>query len=233
MNLISISQRLSYFLLVSIYSCNGSDIGDTSGTAKNISQHYSVVYQEGNGNLQVYAQFRIGNDKGPSIALNSPGNIQFDDALLNADSSNRKEIIYHQLLSVENVYGEHHFTFTGMDNKKYDNKFLFDDFKINLPLTIHKDQPLNVEFATSPLQKFDYIQISPLESDSSFSVTYSGADTTKCIVIPPANLQKQRTGQLKLAVTLYRRMPLKKSTPGGGYIEIMYTLDPVYISLLD
>ncbi|MEO6723220.1 MAG: hypothetical protein ABIN67_22835 [Ferruginibacter sp.] len=226
------ARPLFYLLMVFIGSCNNGEIGTRNAIVKDIHQHYTIVYHEGEENLQVYAQFRAGGSNGATIALTPPGNIQFDDSTLLVDKGNPKGIFYTQQVSVENVYGEHEFLFTDMDEKKYENKFSLNTFRVDLPMSIHKTEPLHVEFETDPLQASDYIQISPVDSDSSFSVIYSGTDTTTYITIPPTDLQKQRAGQLKLAATIYRRMPLKETTPGGGNIEILYSLDPVYISLL-
>jgi hypothetical protein len=193
-----------------------------------------VVYREGNEILDVYAQFRVAGEKGAALTLSPPSNVQFNDSTLSASNGSPEAMFYNQQLSVDNIYGEHEFLFMDFNRKEYRNKFLFDEFSlINLPMSVHKTEPLNIQFQASPLRPDDYIQINPVDVDSSFSVTYRASDSSKNIIISPAQLQHLPTGQLRFAATLYRRIPLTALTSAGGYLELMYTLNPVYINLLD
>ena len=228
-------RHVFYFLVISFYACNDGETGNSkSADQANIFQHYSVVYREGNEKMEVYAQFRIGGDKGTALTLSPPSNIQFDDSSLTVSGSSAEAMFYNQQLSLDNIYGEHNFVFTDFNKKQYRNTFLFDEFRlINLPLSVQKSQSLNIQFQANPLKSSDYIQVTPVDVDSSFSVTYTGSDSSKYIVIPPTLLQSLPKGQMKFAATLYRRIPLKEVTTAGGYIEMMYTLNPVYINLVD
>ena len=235
MNLYRSLRWMFYCVIIFFCACNGDELGNSKNADQgNIFQHYSVVYREGNEALDVYAQFRIAGDKGTALTLSAPSDVKFDDSSLIGSGGTPEAMFYNKQLSVDNIYGEHSFVFTDFNKKQYRNTFEFDEFRlINLPLTAQKTQPLIIQFQANPLQPNDYIQITPVNVDSSFSVTYHGSDTSKFITILPAQLQSLPRGQLRFAATLYRRIPLKEATPAGGYIELMYSLVPVYINLLD
>jgi hypothetical protein len=222
-------------LMVSILvlaACSSNEIGESKDVAQEkIYQQYSISYTEGNANAEVFCQFRFAGENGTTLVLNHPSQLQFDGEKLAVDSSTGSGAYYKATKPIANFYGNHLLIFSTTDEKKLENSFSFDRFKlVNLPATVSKQQPFNVHFETAALQPGDHIELTTHDTDSSFSISHTGAAGT-AIVIPAAELKRQKEKDLTLEATLYRKLPLQKSTGEGGEIVIRYTLQPVKIKL--
>ncbi|MGG9960474.1 hypothetical protein [Ferruginibacter sp. SUN106] len=220
-------------VVFALTACSSNEIGDSKDVAQDkIYQGYSISYTEGNTNTEIYCQFRFAGKNGTTLVLNSPSQVQFDGEKLPVDSSAGGGAYYRTYKPAANFVGKHTLTFTTTDNKKLENDFAFDNFKlVNVPATISKKQSFNLNFETTTLQGDDYIEVSTNNTDSSFSVTHNAADKSNAIVIPTKELKRQKTKTLTLEATLYRSIPLQQSTAEGGKITISYALKPVTIQL--
>ncbi|GAB2826746.1 hypothetical protein [Ferruginibacter profundus] len=214
-------------------ACSSNEIGDSKDVAQDkIYQGYTVNYTEGNTNAEVYCQFRFAGQHGTTLVLNTPSQVQFDGEKLPVDSSAGGGAYYSIYKPAAGFTGKHNITFTTTDNKKLENRFSFDPFKlVNVPATVSKKQSFNLNFETTPLQGDDYIEVGTGNTDSSFSVTHNAADKSNTIVIPAKELKRQKTKTLTLEAALYRSIPLQQSTAEGGKISIRYALRPVTIKL--
>lgn len=222
------------FLIVNICGCTSNEIGESKDVAQEtIYQQYSISYNEGDENAAVYAQFRFAGDNGTTLVLTKPSSLQFDGVTLVVDSSDFEGAFYKKYIPVNGFYHDHHIRFTDINQRVYDNQFSFDVFKlVNTRETVARDQPLQFQFSSLHLGPEDYIEIFSVDADSSFSVTYSGKDTSQCISIPAEELKRQKGPQLKLAATLHKKYRLQQNTKEGGILEIVYTLKPFMINLL-
>ncbi|MBI1779886.1 MAG: hypothetical protein HYR66_00690 [Sphingobacteriales bacterium] len=120
-----------------------------------------------------------------------------------------------------------------MAKKTYTNEFSFDAFKWdNPPASASKSKPLSLNFITPALGVDDYVEVSTVESDSSFSYT-QGPLTVKpfSVTIPVEYLQKQKQPALKLAATRVQYIRLTQNTAEGGVFIIRYSLRPVELKL--
>ena len=223
----------SCFLVININGCTSSEIGQSKDVAQEtIYQQYDISYNEGEEKATICARFRFAGDKGTTLVVSKPGYVQFDGVDLAVDSSEYEGAFYKKNITCNNFFGDHQFSYADINKRKYDNRFSFDLFKlINVPETAVKNQPLRIQFKPLQLGPDDYIEIGAIETDSSFSVTYSRKDTSQFLVIPAKELQRQKGGQLKMAATLYKKSPLQQNTGEGGILEMIYALKPVSIRL--
>lgn len=223
------------FSLISLSACTSNEIGESKDVAQDkIYQHYQVSYAEGNEKVSLYAQFRFAGSNGTTLVLTKPSQLSFDDATIKVDSGSVSGAYYQLYKSVSGFYGKHHFVFTDINNKKFDNDFSFDEFKlVNIPAAVSRKQSLNLSFETTALQSGDRIEVSTTGSDSSFSVTHIAADSGNFISIPSKELLRQKNNELKLETTLYRKITLQQNTAEGGEMEIRYALKPVTIRLTE
>lgn len=223
------------YIFLSVFAfaaCSSNEIGESKDvTQDKIYQQYSISYTEGSTHAAIFCQFRFAGVNGTTLVLNSPSQLQFDGEKLPVDSSSGSGAFYKVNKPVSGFYGNHTFAFTNTDRKILENSFSFDNFKlVNIPPGVSKQQSFNLNFETAALQSDDYIEIETNNTDSSFSITHT-ARQSNAIVIPAAELQRQKGNELTLEATLYRKVPLQQSTGEGGTITIRYSLNPVKIKL--
>ena len=223
-----------FFLLISISACSSNEIGESKDVAQDkIHQKYSVTYDEVHNKAIVFAQFRFGGSNGTTLVLSKPSQVAFDDEIIKVDSSGGSGAYYKLYKPIANFFGKHHFVFTDINNKKFDNDFSFDTFRIvNPPASVSKKQDLKLSFEAAPLQPGDAINVSSYHSDSSFVIEHGSSDG-KTIVIPSKQLMRQKTGELKLDATISRKLPLQQNTAEGGGIDIKYSLKLITVKLVE
>jgi len=214
-------------------ACSSNEIGESKDVSQNkIYQDYSISYSEENTDAEVYCQFRFAGKNGTTLVLNNPSEVQVDGQKLAVDSSAGSGAYYKITKPAAAFFGKHTITFNSTDNKKFENDFTFDNFKlVNVPVNVSKKQSFTLDFETAALQGNDYIQVESSNTDSSFSVTHNASDKTNSILIPVEELKRQKVKELTLEATLYRSIPLQQSTGEGGKMTLRYTLKPVKIKM--
>ena len=224
-----------FFIEFIFAGCTSNEIGESKDVAQDkIYQQYTVTYAEGNEKITVHAQFRFAGRNGTTLVLSKPSQLSFDDEAMPVDSGSVSGAYYQLYKPVSRFYGKHHFVFSDINNKKFDNDFSFDTFKlVNIPPTVVKTRPFDLSFETAPLNTDDYIELSTNGTDSSFTITHNAGDTGRFITIPEKELKRQKEKELTLEARLYRKIPLQQNTAEGGRLEIRYTLKPVKIRLAE
>ncbi len=222
------------FFLIGISACTSNEIGESKDVAQDkIYQEYSIRFAEGNEKVAVNGQFRFAGSNGTTLVLSKPSQLAFDNEILKVDSSGAQGAYYRVDKPIANFYGTHHFVFTDINNKKFDNDFSFDTFRlVNVPASASKKQGLNLSFQSAALQPGDVINVSSANSDSSFTVNHQSADGNS-INIPSKELLRQKNNELKLEATLTRKLNLQQNTAEGGEMYIRYELKAVTVKLVD
>jgi hypothetical protein len=229
--------RKALFVLIilttAIAACTSNEIGDSKDVVQDkIYQSYSISYSEGSINVEVYCQFRFAGQHGTTLVLNSPSQVLFDGEKIKVDSSAGGGAYYQTYLPATNFPGKHTITYITTDNKKLDNSFSFDNFKLaDVPNTASKKKDLNLSFEGTTLQGDDHIEVTTSNTDSSFSVTHDAGEKNNFITIPAGELKRQKVKELSLEATLYKNIPLQQSTAEGGRLSVRYALKPVKIKL--
>jgi hypothetical protein len=219
-------------LVAGMAACTSNEIGNSKDVAQeSIYQQYSISYTEGDEKAAIHAQFRFGGKNGTTLLLNEPSNISFDGTGIKVDSSDLGGAYYQLNKPVAGFYGTHHFVFTDISNKKFDNDFVFEKFSlVNTPAGASKTAPLQLQFDSAGLKAGDEVTVSSSGTDSSFSVSGTVSDKNFTISIPAEDLKKQKGKELKLDISLSRNVPLQQNTREGGEMNIQYRLKPLKIN---
>jgi hypothetical protein len=222
-------------LVAGFMACTSNEIGNSKDVAQeSIYQEYNISYTEGDEKAAINAQFRFGGKNGTTLLLNDPSGISFDGTAIKADSSDLGGAFYQLNKPAAAFYGTHHFVFTDINSKKFDNDFVFEKFGMaNAPSTAAKAAPLQLQFDSGGLKAGDQVTVSSTGTDSSFSVTGTVIDKNFAISIPAEDLKKQKGKELKLDISLYRNVPLQQNTREGGEMNISYRLRTVKIGFTD
>ena len=219
--------------LLFISGCTSSEIGESKDVSQEtIFQQYSIRYSEGDENATVYSQFRFAGDDGTTLVLTKPGGIRFDGISLAVDSSDYEGAFYKKSISESDFYGDHIFVYTDINNKRLENRFSIEKFKlVDIPEVTPRTRPLQIPFESSPLGPNDYLEINTIDTDSSFTINHTPKENKLYIIIPVEELQRQKHNQLKLVATLHRKIALQQNTTEGGKLEVEHTLKPIIIKL--
>jgi len=233
--LINKTNAVLFFSLIAISACTSNEIGESKDVAQDkIYQQYSIKFTEGNDKVMVHGQFRFAGSNGTTLVLSKPSQLSFDNEVIKVDSSGPSGAYYELNKPVNGFYGKHHFIFSDINNKKFDNDFTFDTFRlVNVPATASKKQGLSITFASAALQPGDHIELASTGSDSSFTVRREGTETGNAILIPAKQLMRQKNNEVKLEATLYRKITLQQNTAEGGDMELRYVLKPVTVKLAE
>jgi hypothetical protein len=222
------------FLLVPVIftACTSNEIGQSKDVSQEkIYQFYNIKYTEGDKNVTVFSQFRFAGKNGTTLVLSSPSQVSFDNEAIKADSGSFAGAFYQTVKPVEGFFGKHHFVFSDINNKKFDNDFSFDTFRLkNIPESALKNKDMQIPFESASLKDDDYIEVSTSGSDSSFSIRHNPSDGNM-LTIPAKELLRQKGDELTLETTLYRSLPLQQNTAEGGVLEIRYALKAVKVKL--
>lgn len=221
------------FLSANVSGCSSSEIGESKDVAQEtIFQQYTISYNEGEDSAVVNAIFRFSGENGTTLVLTQPSSLQLDGIPFSVDSSDFSGAFYKKSMPARYFHTNHQLTFTDINNKEYKNSFSFDTFKlVNIPQKADKNQAIHIQFEPANIGPDDYIEIGALDTDSTFSVTYSGKDPGRIITIPAEELARQKAGQLKLAAKYYKKVFLQQGTKEGGILEIEYALKPFIIEI--
>jgi hypothetical protein len=233
----SLQKRFFILMAISftISGCSSNEIGDSKDVSQDkIYQAYTVSYAEGNSNAEIFCQFRFAGKNGTTLVLNEPSQVQFDGIKIKVDSSDGGGAYYRVYKPAAGFFGKHSFSFITTADKKLENSFSFDHFKLtNVPASISKKKDLNLNFETTVLQDGDYIEVNAIGTDSSFSITHNAADKSNFISIPAKELKRQKVKEISLEASLHRNIPLQQVTAEGGKMKISYALKPVKIKLAE
>jgi len=216
-----------------ISGCTSNEIGESKDVSQEtIYQQYNISYSEGDENATVYSQFRFAGDNGTTLVLTRPAGIQFDGVSLTMDSSEYEGAFYKKSTPANTFYGDHLFTYTDINKRKFENRFSIAAFKlINIPEVSARTVALQIPFESSPLGADDHIEMNAVDTDSSFSVSRTPNENKSFILIPVEELQRQKGNQLKLVAILHRKIALQQNTTEGGRLEVEHTLKPIIIKL--
>jgi len=230
--------KTAFALIISVIimsACSSNEIGESKDVAQDkIYQDYSISYSEGDSNAEIYCQFRFAGKNGTTLVLNKPSEVQFDGEKLPVDSAAASGAYYRVYKPAGNFFTKHTIIYTNTDDKKFENSFSFDNFKlVNVPAAVSKKHDFNLSFEAPALLADDYIEIGASNTDSSFSVTHTATDKGNFITIPAKELKRQKVKELTLEATIYRKIPLQQSTSEGGQMHTRFTLKPVKIKLTE
>ena len=221
---------------LSIASCSSSEIGESKDVSpETIYQDYSVNYDESENEQQVTirAQFRFAGSDGTTLVLTKPSSISLDEQQIKVDSSEFAGAYYSIDVPAKGFMGKHRFVFTGTDNARFENEFSLDDLKLLAPVRASRKDSLDIQFDAGLLEADDYIELSAINTDSSFSISHTVSAQGNTFTVPVKELKRQKGNMLMLVASVRKKIALKQSTKEGGQIVIYHSSKPVSINLFD
>jgi hypothetical protein len=220
-------------LILALGACSSNEIGNSRDVApETVYQQYHIRYNESDAKVELRAQFRFGGSNGTTLVLNSPSGISLDGQAIKVDSSDYGGAFYNVDRPASQFVGSHHFVFTDINGKKYDNGFSFLPAKLaSVPTTASRQQPLTLVFDGSSLQPGDRIDVSSSATDSTFSISHEVVANQYQVEIPAAQLARQKGEKLMLDISVERNIPLQQLTKEGGEMEYRQQLKTVKLKL--
>lgn len=220
-------------LLLAIAACTSNEIGNSKDVApETVYQQYNIRYNESDGKVELRAQFRFGGLNGTTLVLNSPSSVQLDGQSIKVDSSKFGGAFYELSQASSQFVGNHRFVFTDINGKKYENSFAFLPVKLaTVPNSASKQQDLTLPFDGSTLQPGDRIEVSSSATDSTFSISHEVVGNQYAVVIPAAQLARQKGEKLMLDIHVERNIRLQQLTKEGGEMEYRQQLKTVKLRL--
>ena len=225
---------LGFWILIFASACTSNEIGESKDVAQDkIYQSFNVNYKEGDEKVNAAAVLRFAGPNGTTLVLSKPSKIELDNETLKVDSADLRGAFYDAEKMASQWTGKHIWRFTDINNKIYENEFSFDEFKwSNIPSSAKKSEPLILHFNTTGLGADDYVEVSTVESDSSFSYTQRQLQTKPfAVTVPVEYLQKQKQPILKLEAVRVQKIKLQQNTAEGGEFIIRYSLKPISLQL--
>ncbi len=218
-------------LIAGLIACDSTEIGESKDVNQDkIFMDYHISYTEGDENILVSLKYRFSGSAGTTLVLNEPSSVELDGVKLKVDSSEGSGAFYELNKNFTGFTGKHNIVFTDVNGKKFENSFDFGSFSLNtIPATVSRNYDLVVSYNTTPLSASDHVEISSIDTDSSFH--YQQAGPNNSITIPAKEFMRQKVKTLLLDCALYREVPLAQTTTEGGSLKIFYRLKPVKIKL--
>jgi hypothetical protein len=215
-----------------LLSCASNEIGNSKDVNQDkIYQDLKIEYTQGEKLASIRSQFRFAGEKGTTLVLSKPSAISFDGEVITVDSSGFAGAFYNTNVQAVKLLGKHSFVLTDVEGNKKTNECIVQALELlNLPTTISTQQ--DVILPIVPLKNLHgYIAVQTVKSDSMFMFTQELEPVTDKIIIPTANLKKQKGTAVTVQCTLHYETDLQQKTSEGGKISIEYTLQPVTISI--
>ena len=218
-------------LITALFACNSNEIGESKDVNQDkIYMDYSISYYEGDDQVALNFQYRFAGAAGTTLVLNNPSQVKLDGEIIKADSSKYGGAFYTVNKSHHAFLGKHSIQFTDINGKQFENSFEFAPFTlVNLPATAHSNKDLLVSYNINDLNAADDIEINSVDTDSSFHYNQPGSNTS--VAIPSSDLKRQKNADVSFEATIYRKIPLSKTTAEGGSLGLTYRLKPVKIKL--
>lgn len=218
-------------VITGLFACNSNEIGESRDVNQDkIYMDYSISYTEGDAQVALNFQYRFAGAAGTTLVLNKPSQVKLDGELLKADSSKYGGAFYVANKNYKTFLGKHSIQFTDINGKQFENSFEFAPFTlVNLPETADRNKDLLISYNISGLNANDDIELNSVDTDSSFHYHQPGSSAS--VVIPAADLKRQKRNELSFEAAVYRQIPLDHTTSEGGKLMLTYRLNPVKIKL--
>jgi hypothetical protein len=217
---------------VLLNACASSEIGESKDVNQDkIYQAYAITKTAGMDEVEVRAEFRFAGKMGTTLVLSQPEQVKANGQRMAVDSNDASGAWYS--IAVKEMNGKINLTYTDVQNKAYQQEIATPALWVTAPPAATRTADLCLPFDGMRLGTDDYIDISSGNTDSTFSITYTGEDGKNCMTIPAAYLQKQKEKTLQLQISVYKKIALSQGTAEGGIILYQYHCKPIEITLLD
>jgi len=214
-------------------SCASSEIGDIKDVnPETVYSSYEVYFEEGYDSVSFQAQFRFAGNKGTTLVLTSPSAVSLDGEQLPVDSAENLGAYYRLNKAVNGFAGNHQIEFTGFNNKKYQNGFVFEPFAWgNNANTLSRNGDSLLIDGLANATEVD-VEISDTASATNDLDKKYIIQNGK-IVIASADLSALANGPVTITINRTVNKKLAQATAEGGELAIHFALKKRTFQLVD
>jgi len=211
--------------IFSLLSCTSNEIGNSKDVNPDaVFFDYDIRAEEGNEDVTVNLQYRMGGKNGTTLVLDEPSKVMLDGEQLKVDSAKVTGAYYETQKPFDSFAGKHTISFTDLNKKEYNEEFEFTPFTLeaNVPSTLNRG---DLVFNFKGLDSIDYLSV--ILTDTSYtSDDINDIDTVRNgrLVITADRLSALINGHIHLQFFRERTLPLKNPTKEGGKFVITYGL---------
>jgi len=227
--------RVLFFVLVVSFlgaGCNTNKDKSFEGDPASLYPDYQVTGKEGDDNVTILLQYRLGNKNGNGVNLGPGAKVSLDGELIEVDSTKKNGYFYELNKSADAFVGHHVISFSIGDKEAYKEEF---DFK---PLTLLHEFPaeiyrLNDTSKSLTLEIADYkpqYPVTLLLTDTSVNNGFNRLDTVHngILLLRYADLKQLTTGPVLMELVREEERILK-SSPRSGRLLITFSLKREFI----
>lgn len=200
-------------------ACSSNEIGNSRDVdPQAIFIEYTITQPNPGDDVWCRAQYRFGGKNGTTLLINSPGKVELDGQLMEADSSFFSGAYYQRHVAVNKFTGEHTLSFTDVNGKTYNEKFSFHPVICNaVPETLARQKGLS--FTASGFIPGDTISLAISDTAASSPDIISTRHVINgAITVSPAELEHLYAGPLVIRLWRQADIPLSNPTSEGGHI---------------
>lgn len=185
---------------------------------------YKIWGDEEANTITVNLQYRVGGSEGDPVRLPVPGNVTFDNNLIEPDSTKMNGVYYEVNIPVQEFAGRHAIIYTDARGKEYREEFEFPviSLKSDLPKELFRK---NIDFELLGLDTVDMLRI--IFTDTSFyGRGIDRVDTVRNghVTLTKSDLENLRNGPVYLEFYKEEEWPLKETLSPGGHFNLSYVV---------
>ncbi len=204
--------------------------GDGSNSSKDVKQQsiyfdYQVWGEEGNDEVTILIQYRVGGKYGRTLLLEEPSRVELDGQPIKADSTKMTGAFYEVQKPVSDFGGTHSIVFTDINKKKYREEFVFQPVSLagTLPDSLRRG---DLRLELKGLDKEEDVIRVLLTDTSRYSEGIDRMDTVRNgrLIIKKEELTALVNGPVHLELFHEKERPVKNATAKGGRISFSYRL---------
>lgn len=206
-------------------ACGSNEIGKIKDVnPQSIYFDYKIWGEEGNDDITVMLQYRFAGANGTTLVLEDPSKVEFDGAVIPADSSKMTGAFYEVIKPLKEFTGKHEIVFTDYNKRQYKESFDFQpmELRTRIPNLIRRD---DLVFELSGLDPVDYVRV--LLTDTSFEsdgINRVEEVRNGRVLISKKELESVFNGPVHLELYKEYDKPIKDGTEEGGKLSITYGL---------
>lgn len=221
---------LSILQVIFLVSCNNNEIGSGNDVKPEaIYFDYKIWGDEGNDNLTIKLQYRVGGENGTTLTMEKPAKVELDGELIPVDSSKMSGAFYEIHKPIEKFSGEHTINFSDINEKQYKEKFRFQPLKLKtvLPEVVERGK---IRLEVDGLDAGGLVRV--ILTDTSFAsegINRLGTVKNGQIIITKEDLENLVNGPIRMELIKEEERPVKNGTREGGRLSISYGLKREFI----
>jgi hypothetical protein len=218
-------QLFQILIVLVLFACTDNNTNKRSDT---VYANYTITAAEETENVTCVFQFYNGSSEGPTLVLQPPAAVLFDDVAVPVDSARLSGAYYELQRPLAGFAGQHTITFKNAEGKTYVETFTFQPFRLTNTL----DAPVargDLSLQITGLQAREPLRV--LLTDTAFATPdINDIDTVKNgrLVLTQQALRNVTNGPVILHLYKEEERPLKNPPGRGGKLSITYSLSRTF-----